>query len=498
MAPQQQSTPPEQTERILRQALSRLSLAIETSDQRLAERLKALRSALKTGASGERIQELMEDISAIIIHLDQHKIAHNVVATILQHVIVSLKSTPLPEALRESTDTFKHRLTEASQRVDLSQALNAHADYLLAILAWITASADTMFDPQQAVPPFNQVLFDLLHRLDLPKELDDQRQRIAQLLHQPSTVHLAGQAVNDIADLMAKSRLKIEREKSEIEGFLAQLTTHLVELERYLEVSLDSQGHATVKGRAIHASVSAEVAEIRRSVDEAQDIQVLKARIQVHLENIQENMLAREKLEATQLAQVQAELEQLRDRLARVECESNELRARLREAHEQALRDALTGLHNRLAYDQRIVQECEHWHRYAHPTVLCIWDIDYFKRINDTFSHTAGDNALKALAKLMQESTRKSDFLARFGGEEFMLLLPETTIDTGLHLANRLRERIAAKRFQYRGQLVPLSVSCGLAEFIPGDTPEDVYRRADAALYQAKAAGRNCCVVFSS
>lgn len=528
MTPQDQAqTALEYTEQTLRQALSRLSLALETSDQVLTRQLNSLRNALKNGANGEQIQALMDEISASIIRIDQHRITQNAVASARKRFDASLKNTPPPKELHQSTERFRQALETASRDIDANVALHAHSRYLQTLLAWMGAgdAGDALQKPakphllkrlfgwgadhpgaspalhtpglQEVAPPFNQVLFDLLHRLDLPVELSEQTQDISQRLHQPPTASLASTAVNEIADLMAKSRLKVEQEKSEIEGFLAQLTTHLLELERHLEDSLGNRGRVSAQGSAIHASMSAEVAEIRRSVDEAQDIQLLKTRIQIHLEKIQKHMVAREKLEESQLAQAQAELEKLRVRLAHVEEESGELRARLREARELALRDALTGLHNRLAYDQRIVQECERWHRYGHPAVLSIWDIDHFKHINDRFSHTAGDNALKALAKLMQESTRKSDFLARFGGEEFMLLLPETTIETALQLANRLRERVAAKRFQYRGQSVPLSISCGLTAFLADDTPEEIYRRADAALYRAKANGRNRCVVFS-
>jgi diguanylate cyclase len=341
------------------------------------------------------------------------------------------------------------------------------------------------------------VLFDLIKRLDLPGEFSGRAQRIGTRLLEPPTVELAETAVGDIADLVAKSRLQIEQEKRDIEQFLSQLTGRLQEIDRHLGESLGHRERANAEGSAIDASLSAEVAQIHRSVAEAHDFSSLKTSIKTHLENIQAQMQARKELEQSQLELAQAEAARLRETLNRVEGESRQLRERLQDARERALRDALTGLHNRLAYDERIAQELERWNRYARPAVLSIWDIDHFKRINDTFGHTAGDNALRAVAKILQEATRKSDFLARFGGEEFMLLLPETDIATALELADRLRERVATKRFQYRGQPVPLSISCGLATFLEKDSPEDIYRRADIALYRAKAAGRNRCLVFA-
>ncbi|MBK5970759.1 hypothetical protein CCR91_18840 [Thiorhodovibrio winogradskyi] len=347
-----------------------------------------------------------------------------------------------------------------------------------------------------APPSFNQVLFDLINRLDLPVELAPRAKHISDRLHEPPSLELAGQAVGEIADLMARSRHQVEQEKRDMEQFLSQLMGRLRELEDALGTSLGQRELATAEGSAIDANMSAEVERIQQSVAEAQDISGLKVSIKKHLENIQVQMEARKELEQTQLKLAQAEATHLRESLARVEGESQELRERLTDARQRALHDTLTGLHNRLAYDERIEQEIERWTRYARPAVLSIWDIDYFKRINDTFGHTAGDNALRAVAKLLQESTRKSDFLARFGGEEFMVLFPETDIETALELADRLRERVAGKRFQYRGQPVPLRISCGLAGFVDKDTADEVYRRADIALYRAKAAGRNRCIVF--
>ena len=582
----------EQSEQTLRQALSRLSLAVDTKDTQLNAELESLRKVVRGAGSLKQIKQLMEEISASILRLDQRQNSVSSIENALEGFEQALEQIRVPSGLYKSTKELKKRLQAAGKSGDLREALAAYQSYTAGIIEWLNTqpteeksglfgrllgrrgetsgadSADATAAPEaapdtnpdsttdgatsaaasdanneagttdqtygtstetedssqleqnqaasdqpanqpasqpksqdeaaSALPPFNQVLFDLINRLDLPVELSPQAQLLSKQLNEPPSAELAGTAVSDIAELVAKAKRRVEQEKQDIEHFLSQLTGRLQEIEQHFGESLGKREAANAEGSAIDANMSAEVEQIQRSVAEANDFSGLKSSIRTHLENIQAQMEARKELDQSQLELAQAEAAHLRESLGKVENESQELRQHLQAARKRALHDALTGLHNRLAYDERIEQELERWSRYAHPAVLSIWDIDHFKRINDTFGHTAGDNALKAIAKLLQEFTRKSDFLARFGGEEFMLLLPETDIDTALELANRLRERVAAKRFLFRGQPVPLSISCGLATFILSDTQEDVYRRADIALYRAKSAGRNRCVVFDS
>jgi diguanylate cyclase len=121
-----------------------------------------------------------------------------------------------------------------------------------------------------------------------------------------------------------------------------------------------------------------------------------------------------------------------------------------------------------------------------------LWDIDRFKSINDTFGHDAGDRLLRRIGLLFNKHRRRDDFIARIGGEEFALLLPGTDLELAFGVADRLREAVAATPFNYRGTRQQITISCGITEFRPGDTPLSIYKRADQALYEAKAAGRNC------
>jgi len=147
-----------------------------------------------------------------------------------------------------------------------------------------------------------------------------------------------------------------------------------------------------------------------------------------------------------------------------------------------------------MAYEERSEQEYARWKRYRAPLSLIVVDIDFFKKINDNFGHVAGDKVLKTIAQLMDESVRETDFLARYGGEEFVIIMTDTGADDALNVADKLRVAVENCGFHYRGESVPITISCGIAEFKnKNDTTGSVFERADVALYKAKDSGRNRC-----
>ena len=162
----------------------------------------------------------------------------------------------------------------------------------------------------------------------------------------------------------------------------------------------------------------------------------------------------------------------------------------MRKAQDKAETDALTGVPNRMAYDKRLDEEIARHQRYNTDFVLMLWDIDHFKGINDTYGHAAGDKVLKVIAGVMQQQLRETDFMARYGGEEFAVILVESDIAAAKVVGEKLRQAIEALEFHFRGTRVPVTASCGLAQAGAGNS-EQLFERADSALYSAKQKGRN-------
>jgi diguanylate cyclase (GGDEF)-like protein/PAS domain S-box-containing protein len=156
-----------------------------------------------------------------------------------------------------------------------------------------------------------------------------------------------------------------------------------------------------------------------------------------------------------------------------------------------ALTDPLTGLHNRRGLEGRA--EALHF-RPGGAQLTQVWimvDIDHFKRVNDTHGHEAGDEVLKAVAEALRSTARGADILARFGGEEFVLVLPDTSADMAVRIAERLRLAIEAMSTDVGGHIIRVTASFGVAQRAPQESQPEVLERADAALYSSKKAGRN-------
>jgi diguanylate cyclase (GGDEF)-like protein len=157
-----------------------------------------------------------------------------------------------------------------------------------------------------------------------------------------------------------------------------------------------------------------------------------------------------------------------------------------------AVTDALTGVYNRQFLSERMPAEFERHKRYGDPLTIALVDADHFKAINDSRGHAVGDAVLRVLAQRCLEAVREVDVVVRYGGEEFLLILPRTDRVGGQEVAERLRQRVGSDPVPTSDGAVPVTVSVGVAELIPTDlVPKDLVARADAALYAAKSAGRD-------
>lgn len=158
--------------------------------------------------------------------------------------------------------------------------------------------------------------------------------------------------------------------------------------------------------------------------------------------------------------------------------------------------DPLTELNNRRYMINKITDEYNRFQRSQHPFVIIVTDIDYFKDINDTYGHDCGDFVLKELANLFKSTLRKQDYIARWGGEEFLILLTDTDVASSLIMAERLRQTIMDHVFHYQEEKVQVTLTFGISEYCDNLSMEDIIKRADRALYQGKSSGRNKCVVY--
>ncbi|EDM78323.1 FHA domain/GGDEF domain protein [Plesiocystis pacifica SIR-1] len=158
--------------------------------------------------------------------------------------------------------------------------------------------------------------------------------------------------------------------------------------------------------------------------------------------------------------------------------------------------DALTGVYNRRAFDEKITDEVARARRYGRPLALLLFDIDHFKRCNDTYGHRAGDHVLREVAQLVQRRARKHDFVARYGGEEFAALLLEFEEPGPRLFAEEVRALVQDHEFEFEGTVIPITMSIGLVLWTPEhETAGQLIEAADQCLYRAKEGGRNRVVI---
>jgi len=188
-------------------------------------------------------------------------------------------------------------------------------------------------------------------------------------------------------------------------------------------------------------------------------------------------------------------IKELSERLESMEVDLQHAQQQLNKSQLKAMTDSLTKLPNRGAYDIYIQKEYERFRRYGGQLSMLVCDVDKFKSINDNYGHQAGDKVLQLISRQIKKGTRESDLLTRYGGEEFVVILPETDSENAMLVAEKIREQVAGSPFHFKSMPVQITVSCGIASFKKGYRIAQVFDAADAALYQAKEAGRNQCKV---
>lgn len=408
---------------------------------------------------------------------------------VLLHVLEAFQAIE-PARISELRNQARRAATEA----ELKRLAEALAVGFTTVKAAQTNTATPEAEPEEDPACGSQMLLQLLQRLDLPSDLDAQVEALKDKLADRANFD-AQKVLSDMATLIADMRVRLQEEKHEIEDFLKQLTGQLQDIDSFVRGADTARVDSYQSGRDLGDAVQARVRGITDSVATAQNLDGLKRSVQQNLDAILDHVEQHRVKEELRNAQSEAQMRDMTERLSDMEVESAKLREHIQEQRAQAFTDALTGIPNRLAYQERILQEFVRWKRFNTPLVLLVWDVDYFKNINDQYGHKAGDKVLKVIAETLNKQIRETDFLARYGGEEFVLVMTGTTHPVILDVANKLRLAIETCGFHFRGKDVSITISCGIAEFRPDDSIQSVFERADLALYRAKDEGRNRCVL---
>jgi diguanylate cyclase len=295
----------------------------------------------------------------------------------------------------------------------------------------------------------------------------------------------------DIASSASLALKKLNDEKSELEHFIVTVTEQLGNITDAITDDFEEQKLDQSDTLSLQELVQSGVTAIKDNVNVVQNITQLKTVVNYNIDSIRDGvetfiLRANERYDTTETRN-----ENLSNKIAQMEQETTKLQLKLTESRKKLLYDNLTGIRSRPAYDEQIIQELARWNQYGAFFSYVILHIDHFKRVNDEYGHNAGDKVLRLIAQLMQKQIRKSDALFRIGGEEFVLLLTNTSAAQAEPLITKLRKVVADSGFHFKHNQVALTISAGITESTTKDTVKTMYGRADAALCRAKDAGRN-------
>lgn len=340
----------------------------------------------------------------------------------------------------------------------------------------------------QAAAHIETILINLLAEL---RVLDNQRLQADQLRERIAgglNWYELAAALDQLGTLVLGAQ---QSRQQDFELYLQQLNSRLAQFQDNLEEAHEAYTGSLEAGRELDGTIRDQFQGLHGDVREATDLEALKANVESKLNSLLVNVEQSRTLHHDREQQVASRLKSMVDRIQAMEVEATTFRTHLEEQRERAMVDTLTGLPNRAGLQKRMEEEYERWQRYGGQLLMVVLDVDHFKRVNDQFGHLSGDKVLRLIAQQLSRRLRKSDFIGRFGGEEFVILMPGTGIEKASIVLEELRAGIEDSPFHFKNERVTITISIGYTDFRDGDTLEQVFERADQAMYRAKDDGRN-------
>jgi len=478
---------------LLQRIISRLCLTVDESSTQLHDEIRSLRGKLKGEHSSlPSLAESLSEIDKRLLSQQQEeasikvslpadtatkKIKTSVWSRVMDklHAVASPLETAGGETIEGRIEVVPEDFVELPGADKLKEVLESTPGY--------GAIASKVAD----------ILNGMLSQLNYPESAQSDLQALRLRIASRVNWYELPPTLEDVSNLVLAS---LGRGQRQFDGFLAVLDAQLESMTEFLHKHDDRDQTWLDLSKQLRESIEGQYDELSSMADAEYDHEDferrLKTSIHEHLEQITqitvEHVRRGEKLSVG----FRPELEKMRDKVRTLSSEQKALRKTLKEDRKQALTDPLTKLSSREAYDERLEFEFLRWQRYRKPVVLVAADIDHFKDINDQYGHLSGDRTLQIIGKELRQRLRKTDFIARYGGEKFVFILPVTELDVAREVIEKLRVTIANLPFHFKAKRVQLTVSFGLVPFTECVHFSELNTRAQAALLQAKQNGRNC------
>lgn len=405
------------------------------------------------------------------------------------------------ELAAEQTELSPGNLAQRlAQRKEAQQALGlvAAADNSSPVVSVpVTVASSESGDGTEWLGNIKEAFLDVLNGLDqdVNSAYTEQVHQLKRRIAESRNIHFLFALRQELIAVVERFAQLAFEDRHRAASFVTEVVVHLVQLDAALAASIDHVDDFRSRNAGFYENLDGQLDQVQETTTE-NSLERIKAMILERITLVKsaiQNKKATDDhlLETTngELTKLQEELRSVQQRVQLVEDEKKALAAKARI-------DPLTGAFNRRALEERLTSDMALFKRHGRTFALILFDVDRFKDVNDTFGHTAGDRVLTEIVNQIKPVLRKSDLLARYGGDEFAIVVSESSAAQARTAAEKIRRLIEETEFSMLGQRVPLSLSFGVTEAIPGDpAPLSALDRADQALYKAKHEGRNRVVV---
>ena len=507
-----------ESEKNLRALIAHLTNAADTSSEKLTSQLNILRDAINKGVPANKLKKAIDEVADSILGLNA--IRENNKKDSNKPLITLIEKIKPAGKIESKLYKISGKISKTPANKDISPLINDLAKLLVYGLSLTdknkgflsslmskkeennkssTSKIDeqseqvTSIDTEPDLDNAIKSLISLLEKMILPVDLQIEANLIKRQLSLSVDENVFLSSLEKTVGITANILERVKKEKTEIEEFLKQLTGRLHELDKDIRETARIRELTHQHGKEMTEGMKTEIQTIEQGISSIDNFEELKTSIQsrvILLRNHVDTFILKEGEKDNEAAII---IEQLKNQVKVMEDESESLKEQIEKERQQTLRDALTEIPNRLAYDERLSLELANYRRNKDPFVLVVWDIDLFKKVNDNYGHAAGDQVLKLVASILNKNMRETDFVARYGGEEFVSILPSTDLKGAQLITDKLRELIASSKFHFRDKAVNITVSSGFAEVKSNEEDKSLFIRADKALYKAKEGGRNNC-----
>ena len=481
-------------EQPLLRLVCQMAVALDGQSELLDRSLKTLCEQIKTDKTGkpETVSLVEKQLRGLDLEQQQHR---NELLHGLQKWIYQLR-------LNLTSDLSNERLSEIERTMAPFVGQLAYDSSLINDLVALQApllTDDFMggrqngileelgHEDEELLQKIGSELLSLMSGLHIPPgDMSLARELVSRIERGISLSSLSG-IIQDLVGLVARLS---SHNSEDFEDYLLNLTGQLAEVQAFVEES-QKDGLLSEETALLSSGVHSDVQSIQQAMLESQDLQQLKSNVSSQLQNIVASVDLFKQKEENRERRLHERYQQLQDRLEQMEVQTQQMKVHMEAERHKALTDSLTSLPNRGGYDQQIASEFDRWKRYGQAFSIAVADLDLFKRINDSYGHQAGDKVLRLVATILTRQCRSTDFVSRYGGEEFVILMPGTTAEQAVVAVEKIRYAVECSPFNFHGEPVNITLSLGVAEVQADDSVDGLFGRADRALYTAKSLGRN-------